>query len=139
MRALFSDRVIDQTSPVWGTDEEGEVRGCYRASGHPGVCAHHLPLNPTKNPNNKLFSSGLLPVILPSHGSTRSRWCVLFSMDINTFNLSLGAGDQGNSIGFVQRIVHCCLNLLEDVDDLSTQFDISSVSGCCQFLTRSST
>ncbi|KAJ6553103.1 dimethylaniline monooxygenase [Mycena capillaripes] len=37
MRALFSDRVIDQTSPLWGTDDEGELRGCYRASGHPGL------------------------------------------------------------------------------------------------------
>lgn len=37
MRALFSDSVIDQTSPVWGVDDEGEIRGCYRASGHPGV------------------------------------------------------------------------------------------------------
>ncbi|KAJ7745600.1 FAD/NAD-P-binding domain-containing protein [Mycena maculata] len=36
MRALFSDRVIDQTSLVWGVDEEGELRGCYRAPGHPG-------------------------------------------------------------------------------------------------------
>ncbi|KAJ7683420.1 FAD/NAD-P-binding domain-containing protein [Mycena rosella] len=37
MRTLFSDRVIDQTSPLWGIDGEGEVRGCYRASGHPGL------------------------------------------------------------------------------------------------------
>ncbi|KAJ7484202.1 FAD/NAD-P-binding domain-containing protein [Mycena latifolia] len=37
MRALFSDRVIDQTSPLWGIDDEGELRGCYRASGHPGL------------------------------------------------------------------------------------------------------
>ncbi|KAJ7148103.1 FAD/NAD-P-binding domain-containing protein [Mycena crocata] len=37
MRALFSDRVIDQTSPLWGVDKEGELRGCYRASGHPGL------------------------------------------------------------------------------------------------------
>ncbi|KAJ6529376.1 FAD/NAD-P-binding domain-containing protein [Mycena capillaripes] len=37
MRALFSDSVIDQTSPLWGTDDEGELRGCYRASGHPGL------------------------------------------------------------------------------------------------------
>ncbi|KAJ7616638.1 hypothetical protein FB45DRAFT_873087 [Roridomyces roridus] len=37
MRALFGDGVIDQTSPVWGIDEEGEIRGCYRASGYPGL------------------------------------------------------------------------------------------------------
>ncbi|KAJ6599793.1 dimethylaniline monooxygenase [Mycena vulgaris] len=37
MRALFSDKVIDQTSPLWGVDDEGELRGCYRASGHSGL------------------------------------------------------------------------------------------------------
>ncbi|KAJ6627660.1 FAD/NAD-P-binding domain-containing protein [Mycena sp. CBHHK59/15] len=37
MRALFTDRVIDQTSPLWGIDDEGEIRGCYRSSGHPGL------------------------------------------------------------------------------------------------------
>ncbi|KAJ7056138.1 FAD/NAD-P-binding domain-containing protein [Mycena amicta] len=37
MRALFSDAVIDKTSPLWGLDEEGELRGCYRESGHPGL------------------------------------------------------------------------------------------------------
>ncbi|KAJ7106206.1 FAD/NAD-P-binding domain-containing protein [Mycena epipterygia] len=37
MRALFSDSVIDKTSPVWGVDDEGEIRGCYRASGYPGL------------------------------------------------------------------------------------------------------
>ncbi|KAF7309079.1 hypothetical protein MKEN_01109600 [Mycena kentingensis (nom. inval.)] len=37
MRALFSDAIIDQTSELWGIDEEGELRGCYRASGHPGL------------------------------------------------------------------------------------------------------
>ncbi|KAJ7663499.1 FAD/NAD-P-binding domain-containing protein [Mycena rosella] len=37
MRGLFGDAIIDQTSVVWGTDEEGELNGCYRASGHPGL------------------------------------------------------------------------------------------------------
>ncbi|KAJ7727540.1 FAD/NAD-P-binding domain-containing protein [Mycena maculata] len=37
MRALFGDAVIDQTGPVWGIDDEGEIRGCYNASGHPGL------------------------------------------------------------------------------------------------------
>ncbi|KAJ6466147.1 FAD/NAD-P-binding domain-containing protein [Mycena vitilis] len=37
MRGLFGDRVIDQTRPVWGVDEEGEIRGCYHSSGHPGL------------------------------------------------------------------------------------------------------
>ncbi|KAJ7784755.1 FAD/NAD-P-binding domain-containing protein [Mycena metata] len=37
MRGLFGDAVMDQTGPVWGVDEEGEIRGCYHASGHPGL------------------------------------------------------------------------------------------------------
>ncbi|KAJ7681492.1 FAD/NAD-P-binding domain-containing protein [Mycena rosella] len=37
MRELFGDTTIDQTSVVWGTDEEGELNGCYRPSGHPGL------------------------------------------------------------------------------------------------------
>jgi hypothetical protein len=39
MRSLFGDEVIDQTSVVWGTDDEGELNGSYRPSGHPGVRA----------------------------------------------------------------------------------------------------
>ena len=37
MRPVFGDETIDRTGPVWGLDEEGEVYGCYRPSGHPGV------------------------------------------------------------------------------------------------------
>ncbi|KAJ7042124.1 dimethylaniline monooxygenase [Mycena alexandri] len=37
MRGIFGDAVIDQTDPVWGLDDEGEIRGCYRPSGHPGL------------------------------------------------------------------------------------------------------
>ncbi|KAJ7164213.1 FAD/NAD-P-binding domain-containing protein [Mycena filopes] len=37
MRGLFGDAVINQTSAVWGTDEEGELNGAYRPSGHPGL------------------------------------------------------------------------------------------------------
>ncbi|KAF7372895.1 Dimethylaniline monooxygenase [Mycena sanguinolenta] len=37
MRGIFGDSVIDQTSPVWGLDHEGELRGVFRPSGHPGV------------------------------------------------------------------------------------------------------
>ncbi|KAJ7195363.1 dimethylaniline monooxygenase [Mycena pura] len=35
LRQLFTDEVIDRTSPLWGIDEEGELRGCYRSSGQP--------------------------------------------------------------------------------------------------------
>ncbi|KAJ6549828.1 FAD/NAD-P-binding domain-containing protein [Mycena capillaripes] len=37
MRGLFGDAVMDQTSVVWGVDEEGELNGCYCSSGHPGL------------------------------------------------------------------------------------------------------
>ncbi|KAJ7267700.1 hypothetical protein B0H12DRAFT_1098444, partial [Mycena haematopus] len=37
MRGLFGDTVIDQTSFVWGLDGEGELNGCYRPSGYPGL------------------------------------------------------------------------------------------------------
>ncbi|KAJ7162736.1 FAD/NAD-P-binding domain-containing protein [Mycena crocata] len=37
LRPLFTDAVIDQTSPLWGIDEEGELNGCYRSSGYPGL------------------------------------------------------------------------------------------------------
>ncbi|KAF7305199.1 Flavin-containing monooxygenase YUCCA9 [Mycena kentingensis (nom. inval.)] len=37
MRSIFGDAIIDQTSPAWGLDEEGELRGCWRPSGHPGL------------------------------------------------------------------------------------------------------
>ncbi|KAF7335716.1 FAD/NAD-P-binding domain-containing protein [Mycena venus] len=36
MRGLFGNAVIDQTSAVWGVDEEGELNGCYCPSGYPG-------------------------------------------------------------------------------------------------------
>ncbi|RPD67297.1 dimethylaniline monooxygenase (N-oxide-forming) [Lentinus tigrinus ALCF2SS1-7] len=36
-RALFGDDVIERTKPVYGLDEEGELRGSYRPSGHPGL------------------------------------------------------------------------------------------------------
>ncbi|KAI0698553.1 dimethylaniline monooxygenase (N-oxide-forming) [Cerioporus squamosus] len=36
-RAIFGDEVIERTKPVYGLDEEGELRGSYRPSGHPGL------------------------------------------------------------------------------------------------------
>ncbi|GLB34118.1 putative L-lysine 6-monooxygenase (NADPH-requiring) [Lyophyllum shimeji] len=33
----FGEETIECTSHVWGLDEEGELRGCYRPSGHPGL------------------------------------------------------------------------------------------------------
>ncbi|KZT03170.1 dimethylaniline monooxygenase [Laetiporus sulphureus 93-53] len=33
----FGADVIRQTSPLWGLDEENEVKGCFRRSGYPGL------------------------------------------------------------------------------------------------------
>ncbi|KAF7313083.1 hypothetical protein MKEN_00994100 [Mycena kentingensis (nom. inval.)] len=35
LRPLFGDAVIDQTAPLWGLDDEGELKGCYHPSGYP--------------------------------------------------------------------------------------------------------
>ncbi|PFH48229.1 hypothetical protein AMATHDRAFT_65926 [Amanita thiersii Skay4041] len=34
---LFGEETIEKTSRVWGLDEEGELYGCYRPTGHPGL------------------------------------------------------------------------------------------------------
>ncbi|KAH8892272.1 FAD/NAD(P)-binding domain-containing protein [Thozetella sp. PMI_491] len=39
-RSIFGDAVADQISDVWGWDEEGEIRGLWKASGHPGFWLH---------------------------------------------------------------------------------------------------
>ncbi|MGY1773731.1 flavin-containing monooxygenase [Blastococcus sp. SYSU D00813] len=36
-RRLFGDEVADRCGPVWGLDDEGELRGVWRRSGHPGL------------------------------------------------------------------------------------------------------
>ncbi|CCM04096.1 uncharacterized protein FIBRA_06255 [Fibroporia radiculosa] len=37
LRDLFGAELIDRTKPLWDLDEEGEVQGCYRPTGHPGL------------------------------------------------------------------------------------------------------
>lgn len=39
-REAFGDEVADRVGDVWGFDEEGEVRGLWRRSGHPGFWFH---------------------------------------------------------------------------------------------------
>lgn len=36
-RHLFGSEVVDQTSQVWGMDEEGEIRGTFRPTGVEGL------------------------------------------------------------------------------------------------------
>ena len=35
-RKIFGDAVADRVQDVWGMDEEGETRGMWRRTGHPG-------------------------------------------------------------------------------------------------------
>ncbi len=37
MEKILGKDIIGKTKPVWGLDEEGEINGSYRPSGHPGV------------------------------------------------------------------------------------------------------
>ncbi|KZS97107.1 FAD/NAD(P)-binding domain-containing protein [Sistotremastrum niveocremeum HHB9708] len=36
-RQLLGDEIVDQTSEIWNLDAEGELRGVYRPTGHPGL------------------------------------------------------------------------------------------------------
>ncbi|KAH9899992.1 FAD/NAD-P-binding domain-containing protein [Cubamyces lactineus] len=36
-RKLFGDEIVDRTADIYGLDAEGELRGSYRPSGHPGL------------------------------------------------------------------------------------------------------
>ena len=38
MRKTFGADVMANVSDAWGLDEEGEIRGIFRPTGHPGVC-----------------------------------------------------------------------------------------------------
>jgi hypothetical protein len=35
---LFGEETIERAGPAWGLDDEGELCGQYRPSGHPGAC-----------------------------------------------------------------------------------------------------
>jgi len=37
MKQIFGEETIEMTVPVWGLDEEGEIKGSYRPCGHPGL------------------------------------------------------------------------------------------------------
>jgi hypothetical protein len=40
--SIFGRDVIERAGPVWGLDDEGELRGVYRPSGHPAVRTYGL-------------------------------------------------------------------------------------------------
>ncbi|KZT03173.1 FAD/NAD-P-binding domain-containing protein [Laetiporus sulphureus 93-53] len=37
LKQIFGEEIIGSTGPLWGLDDEGEIRGCYRPTGHPGL------------------------------------------------------------------------------------------------------
>ena len=37
MKKIFGPEVIDSLKDMWGLDEEDEMIGAYRPTGHPGV------------------------------------------------------------------------------------------------------
>ncbi|CCM06451.1 uncharacterized protein FIBRA_08715 [Fibroporia radiculosa] len=37
LKEVFGDDIVARTPYLWGMDEEGELHGCYRPSGHPGL------------------------------------------------------------------------------------------------------
>ncbi|KAK4225226.1 hypothetical protein QBC38DRAFT_511223 [Podospora fimiseda] len=39
-QSIFGDKVADQTEEIWGWNEEGEMRGIWKGSGHPGFWYH---------------------------------------------------------------------------------------------------
>ena len=95
MKAVFGEETIERTGPVWGLDHEGELRGCYRPSGHPGVWFRFY-LSSSLDANFTTFSSGMEwgTFIIP--GFLQNNWFV----DIPCFSCllirSLGVGNQGN-------------------------------------------
>ena len=74
IKGTFGSETIDMTDPVWGLDDEGEVRGSYRPSGHPGVPALILPIDWTVTYSCSASSYGMPQVILRSHDFIQNTW-----------------------------------------------------------------
>ncbi|KAK0482195.1 hypothetical protein IW261DRAFT_1417804 [Armillaria novae-zelandiae] len=36
LKDVFGEAITERTGPIWGLDEEGELNGCFKPSGHPG-------------------------------------------------------------------------------------------------------
>lgn len=71
MIEVFGEETIEQTGPVWGLDHEGELRGQYRPSGHPGVSLFsHLLICFVKS--NVAISCGMEQETSTTLGSPRS-------------------------------------------------------------------
>lgn len=37
IKSIFGEEVVKPTGEIWGLDEEGELKGCYKPSGYPGL------------------------------------------------------------------------------------------------------
>jgi putative flavoprotein involved in K+ transport len=44
MRGILGEEVVKKVGPIWGHDEEGEIRGCWRKSGQEVMGAYLLAL-----------------------------------------------------------------------------------------------
>ncbi len=60
IKGMFGEAIMERTSQIWDLDEEGELNGCFKPSGYPGVSisAHYSSSLIYASP-----SSGLVVVI----------------------------------------------------------------------------
>jgi putative flavoprotein involved in K+ transport len=71
-RALLGDAVADRCTPVWGLDDEGELRTMWRRSGHPGFWFMGGNLNQARHYSQflalqiKAIEEGILPRSIPT-------------------------------------------------------------------------
>lgn len=73
-RKIFGDETIDRTCRVYGLDEEGELRGSYRPTGHPGVSLNTKEHIRSVSMTVHNFSSGLVRVTSGIRDSCRNNW-----------------------------------------------------------------
>ena len=111
---LFGEDVINQTEEVYGLDEEGEIKGSYRPSGHPGVCPHFLRHYVAPHDAHFAFHSfGSPPATFPSRGSCQRLWYVMSIGEQTAFliHAKIGYANQSNRDRFdAQRRTSACLN-----------------------------
>lgn len=71
---LLGKDVIDQTETVYGLDEEGEINGSYRPSGHPGVRPCLFIVSERRDTHSISVSSGSPPATSSLLVSSPRRW-----------------------------------------------------------------
>ena len=73
-RKLFGDEIVDRTADIYGLDAEGELRGSYRPSGHPGVSRAVIVREKRSWFANSCDSFGMQLETSSFHDSTRNHW-----------------------------------------------------------------